>query len=605
MKSNRTKETEKPETAASYDPITFARNLADVAVRSQHILQEFLQRQEPAEVMHAHVDPFNIGGAFLEMCTRMMADPTKLAEQQVKLWKDYMQLWQYATARFLGQPDVEPPAPPIKDKRFKDPAWQENAVFDFIRQSYLLTANWMNNMAKEVEGLDPKVAQKVDFYTRQFTDALSPSNFIMTNPEVLKATLESNGENLVKGLQNLLEDIEEGKGKLKISMTDNEAFEVGVNLALTPGKVVYENELMQLIQYEPTTAKVYEAPILMIPAWINKFYILDLQPENSIVKWLVGQGYTVFVISWANPDEQLAKKTFDDYLKLGPISALDAIEKLTGETKVNAVGYCLGGTLLSITLAWLNANKHKGRIASATYLTTLIDFTEAGDLSVFIDEDQLKHMESRLQHKGYLEGRDMAATFSMLRSNDLIWSFVVNNYLLGKEPFPFDLLYWNSDSTHMPAAMHLYYLRNMYQQNNLIKPGALKLLGTPIDIYKNDVPAFILSTREDHIAPWKSTYAATQIYAGDVEFVLSASGHIAGVINPPVKEKYCYWTNDRLPKAPDQWLESAKEHPGSWWTYWEKWLRKNSGKQVAARKPAVKGKKKLEVAPGRYVKVKS
>lgn len=597
---------ESPDSKAGYDPVLFATNMMKVAAQSQEILRNFLSRHR-REATDTPFDPFHIGQTFLQMFGHIIANPSKYIEMQAELWKNYVHLWQYSTAKFLGH-EADEVLPPTKDKRFKDAAWSENMVFDVIRQSYLMSASWLHKLTSDIEGMDPKEAKKVEFYTRQFIDALSPSNFLMTNPEVLKTTMESNGENLVRGLKNMLEDIEAGKGKLNISMTDRNAFEVGKNLALTPGWVVYENELIQLIQYAPATDKVHEVPILMVPAWINKYYILDLQPENSLVAWLTSQGFTVFVISWVNPDRSLAQKSFEDYMLQGPIAAMEAIHACTGAEKMHAVGYCLGGTLLAATMAWLSAKKKDVHIASATYLTTLVDFTESGELGVFIDENQIKHMEQRMSEKGYLEGSDMALTFRMLRANDLIWSFVVNNYLLGKDPFPFDLLYWNSDSTHMPAVMHSFYLRNMYQQNKLVKKGGLHLAGEDIDISRIQTPSFILSTREDHIAPWHSTYAATKYYQGDITFVLAASGHIAGVINPPVKNKYSYWVQEKLSKSadypdhPDQWVAKAKEQHGSWWGYWADWLKPKSGKLITPPVPSAQQQKKLMRAPGTYVK---
>ena len=598
-----------PGQAKFNDPAEFAKNMAEVAEKSQQILQEFLARQSK-DFADKPFDPAGVGKAFGELFTRMMSDPAKLVEMQMNFVKDYLHLWQTAAQRVLGEnekPFIE--AEP-KDKRFKDEAWRENAVFDFLKQSYLLTARWLQHSVHEAAGeLDKHTAQKIDFYTRQFVDAMSPSNFVMTNPEVLKATLESGGENLVKGLSNLLEDMQRGKGSLRISMTDYKAFEVGKNLAVTPGKVILQNDLMQLIQYEPSTKEVHKTPLLIIPPWINKYYILDLQPENSVVRWLTDQGYTVFMISWVNPDKKLGRKNFEDYMMEGPLAAMDAIEKATGEKEVLIGGYCLGGTLLSITLAWLTAKKQAHRVKSATYLTTLVDFKDAGELSVFVDEEQLSMMESKMAQDGYLEGSDMAATFNMLRANELIWSFVINNYLLGKDPFPFDLLYWNSDSTRMPAAMHSYYLRNMYMQNNLVKPGKLKIGGVAIDLSTIETPTYILSTREDHIAPWKSTYAATQIYKGETRFVLAASGHIAGVVNPPAKQKYCHWIDDKaakkrahLPPTPADWLAEASEHPGSWWPDWNAWQKQFAGEMVPARKPGGGKLKPIEDAPGSYVK---
>ncbi len=584
------------------DPVELSKTMTRIAGRSQRLVTEFLRRQANGDHSIGHADPLSLGRTFLEMTARLMADPAKLMQAQMTLWQDYLKLWQSTTRRMLGQ-EAEPVIEPGKDdRRFRHEAWSENQVFDFIKQSYLLTARWMQAMVKDVEGLDDKTAKKVDFYTRQFVDAMAPSNFVMTNPEVLRATLESGGENLVKGLENLLKDLERGKGRLSISMTDVEAFKVGENIAVTPGQVIYQNELMQLLQYEPTTETVAKRPLLILPPWINKYYILDLRPTNSYIKWAVGEGHTVFVASWVNPDETLAEKTFEDYMVEGPLAALDAIEQATGEREANVVGYCLGGTLLAATLAWMTAKKDN-RFRSATFLASMVDFTEPGELGVFIDEEQLTALEEKMEQRGYLEGHEMATTFNMLRANDLIWSFVVNNYLLGKDPFPFDLLYWNADSTRMPAEMHSFYLRKMYQENLLVKPGGITLKGAPLHLRKIATPAFILSTKEDHISPWRSTYAATQLYKGPKTFVLSASGHIAGVVNPPAAKKYTYWTNPELPADPDQWLAPATQHPGSWWPEWQRWIAKFSGGEVKSRKPGEGKLKPIEPAPGSYVKV--
>jgi polyhydroxyalkanoate synthase len=594
------------------DPAAWSRAMADIAERSQRLVADFLKRQQQAGkdgaapgMAMGMTDPLHIGGAFLDMTQRLMSNPARLVEAQVSLWQDYMKLWQSSAERFLGgasKPMVEPSP---GDNRFKDPAWQDSAVFDFIKQSYLLTSRWVQATVHEADGVDAHTARKLDFYTRQFTDALAPSNFVMTNPEVLRATIDSGGENLVNGLKHLLADLERGKGRLAIQMTDPNAFQVGKNIAVTPGKVVFRNNLIELIQYAPTTAEVHKTPLLIVPPWINKFYILDLRPKNSFIKWAVEQGHSVFVVSWVNPDEKLAAKSFDDYLREGPLAALGAIEQATGEKSANVIGYCLGGTLLAATLAYLAAKGQAERIASATFLAALTDFSEAGELSVFIDEEQLGALETRMQEKGYLDGADMANTFNMLRANDLIWSFVVNNYLLGKEPFPFDLLYWNSDSTRMPAAMHSFYLRQMYQENKLVEPGGISLAGVKLDLRKIKTPSFLLSTKEDHIAPWTSTYAATQLYCGPVKFVLAASGHIAGVINPPDKGKYGHWTNDTLPKDPEAWFKGATQHDGSWWPLWESWVDTYAGGKVPARKPGDGKLKPLSDAPGTYVLVKS
>jgi polyhydroxyalkanoate synthase subunit PhaC len=598
----------KPSPEPAQDAAELSRHMAEdwaqIAEKSQRLVADFLSRQGGGEQGIGMADPMAIGAAFFEMTARMMSDPARLVEAQVSLWNDYLRLWQHTAQRFLGGAAAEPmAAPAADDRRFRDQAWSDNALFDFIKQSYLLTARWLQGTVKNVEGLDERTARKVDFYTRQFVDALAPSNFVMTNPEVLRATIESRGENLLNGLKNLLDDLERGQGRLAISMTDLAAFKIGENVAATPGKVVYQNDLIQLIQYAPTTETVKKRPLLIIPPWINKFYILDLRPRNSFIRWAVGQGHTVFVISWVNPDERLAAKGFEDYMREGPLAALDAMEQATGERTANVIGYCLGGTLLASTLAYM-AVKRDARVKSATYFVTMVDFKEAGELSVFIDEEQLHALEQRMEKKGYLEARDMHTTFNMLRANDLIWSFVVNNYLLGKQPFPFDLLYWNADSTRMPAAMHSFYLRNMYQRNLLVQPGGITLGGVPIDLRKIKTPSFLLSTREDHIAPWRSTYAATQLYSGPVKFMLSASGHIAGVVSPP-GSKYGHWQNDNNPPTPDEWLAGATEVADTWWPAWENWVSQYAGGEVPARQPGDGKLPPIEDAPGSYVKVQA
>ncbi|HKA40253.1 MAG TPA: class I poly(R)-hydroxyalkanoic acid synthase, partial [Burkholderiales bacterium] len=430
-------------------------------------------------------------------------------------------------------------------------------------------------------------------------------NFLLTNPEVLRETVASGGQNLVKGFNNLLEDLARGGGsQLRVRMTDERAFKLGLNIATTPGAVVFQNDLIQLIQYHPANGPVFRRPLLVIPPWINKYYILDLREKNSFVKWALEQGHTVFVISWVNPDRKLAHKSFDDYLSEGVLAALDAIEKATGEREVNAIGYCLGGTLLACALGCLAARKDE-RIVSATFFASLIDFSEAGELEVFVDEQQVAALEKRMQERGYLEGSEMANTFNMLRANDLIWSFVINNYLLGRDPFPFDLLYWNSDSTRMPAAMHAYYLRNMYIKNLLAKPGGIELCGVPVDLAKVRVPLYFASTVEDHIAPWRSTYAGARLFSAPVRFVLGGSGHIAGIVNPPAANKYSYWTSPKLPGTAEQWLKGASQHPGSWWPDWSGWVAQHGGDKVPARVPG-KGKLKvIEDAPGAYARMRA
>ena len=582
------------------DPIQFSESFARVAERSQRLVAEFLTRGPP-DANLGMSDPASVGSAFHAFTSQILADPQTLARAQIGLWNQQMLLWQRAAQRMFGVADAT--GQPIPDRRFRNPAWSENVIFDYIKQSYLVTANSILSTMRQVEGLDDKTAHKVDFYTRQFVDAIAPSNFLTSNPEVLEATLRSGGENLLHGLENLLEDLERGKGRLSIAMTDMKAFRPGENIAATPGQVIYQNELMQLIQYDPATKKVRRTPLLIVPPWINKFYVLDLRPENSFIRWAVAQGHTVFVISWINPDERLSQKSFADYMLQGPLEALDAIEAVTGEHGANLIGYCLGGTLLATTLAYLAA-KGEERVKSATYFVSLVDFTEVGDMAVFIDEEQLKALEARMSERGYLQAHDMANSFNMLRANDLIWSFVVNNYLLGKEPVPFDLLYWNADATRMPAAMHSFYLRNMYHENRLSKPGGITLAGVPIDLRLITTPTFILSTREDHIAPWRSTYAATQIYGGPVKFVLAASGHIAGIVSPP-GSKYGHWQNSALPKEADEWIRNATAVKGSWWPVWDEWVSDFSGGELKARKPGGRKLKALEAAPGSYVRIRA
>jgi polyhydroxyalkanoate synthase len=592
---------EQQETPA-HGPQDLLQVLGEITDNSQRLIRGIADRH--CATNGAAPDPLNLGPTILELTARILADPALVVQAQLSLWQDYLRLWQNAGQRLLGQP-VDPMIEPDRsDRRFRDPAWDDHAVFDFIKQSYLLTSRWLVDTVNHIDGFDDKTRQKIDFYTRQFVDALAPSNFVATNPEVLRATLESRGANLLHGLNHLLEDLARGEGRLAIRMTDLEAFEVGGNLALSPGKVIYQNDLMQLVQYAPATEQVHRRPLLIIPPWINKYYILDLRPKNSFIKYAVDQGFTVFVISWVNPDERHADKTFEDYMIEGPLAALDAIERATGERESTVIGYCLGGTLLACTLAYLAARGDR-RITAASFFAALTDFESPGELGVFIDEEQLAAMDQTMARRGYLEGGEMATTFNMLRANDLIWSFVINNYLLGKEPFPFDLLYWNSDSTRMPYAMHSFYLHKFYQENRLVEPGGITLCDVPIDLRKICLPVYMLSTREDHIAPWKATYAATQLYRGDTRFVLAGSGHIAGVVNPPSQQKYGYWTNDRLPPDPDDWLEGATERPGSWWPDWAAWNAEKSGPMVPARPPGDGVLEPLEDAPGRYVRVRA
>ena len=579
-----------------------ADHLAAITEQSQRIAARFLSGQG-ATGAGAASDPLNLSAALGAMARSLADDPSPLIDAQMRWWDGYLRLWQQGAERLRGEEPAEPVAVPgPDDRRFRDPAWTESWVFDHLKQSYLLTAACVQSTVGNLRGLDEKDAAKLAFYTRQFVDALAPTNFLATNPAALKETAETKGENLLRGLRNVLDDLERNEGRFVPRMSDEEHFTLGETIATTPGRVVFQNELMQLIQYAPSTETVFRRPLLIVPPWINKYYVLDLRPKNSFVRWAISQGYTVFVISWVNPDERLAKKTFEDYLVEGPLAALDAIEQATGERDVAAIGYCLGGTLTAATLAYLAAKDDK-RIRSATFFASLVDFAEPGDLGVFIDDAQLESLETMMAEQGYLDGRHMATTFNMLRANDLIWSFVVNNYLLGREPLPFDLLFWNSDSTRMPAAMHGFYLRKMYQENLLAQPEGLNLAGVPIDLRRVDIPTYIVATREDHIAPWQSCFAACGLYRGQRRFILGASGHIAGIINPPAAGKYGYWTGPIVESQDaDAWLGAAEHHDGSWWDDWHTWQRRRAGgKKVPARVPGGGALRPIEDAPGAYV----
>lgn len=481
------------------------------------------------------------------------------------------------------------------DKRFSAPDWEQNPLFDALKQTYLLAATTLLKTASEVEGLDEQQQRKLVFYLRQFLDAISPTNVLFTNPQVLHETVQSGGKNLVTGMEHLLRDLNAGQMK----MTDTDAFAPGRNLALTPGQVIYRNQLIELIQYTPTTRKVYAIPLLFIPPWINKYYILDMQPQSSLIKFLVDNGFTVFVISWKNPDASMEEISFEDYLTLGPLCSLDVMKEITGSPRVNAVGYCIGGTLLSMILPYLAA-KGDETINSATFFVSLQDFTEVGDTSVFIDEPQVTYIEGQMLERGYLENRSMASMFNMLRANDLIWSNVVNNYLLGKEPPAFDLLYWNADGTRMARVAHSFYLRNTYLENNLIKPKKIVLKGVPIDLKQIRLDSYAVGAEQDHIVPWKSAWRISQLASGKVRFVLGGSGHIAGIINPPSKGKG-YWTNEKPVKTADEWLESAEHHEGSWWADWRKWLKRRSSVQGAPPLLGSTAHPPITPAPGTYV----
>jgi polyhydroxyalkanoate synthase len=554
------------------------------------------------KVSGSRLDPFGLGKAYWQFWKGVMQQPGALLSRNLQLAADQARVLTYGLKKIAGQ-SAEPVATAGKgDRRFQGAAWDENLIFDLIKQSYLLTSDSVMGMvAGSLD--DAKQQHKLEFFTRQVLDALSPSNFALTNPEVLQATVESKGSNLVNGMKNLANDLVSGKGKLKISMVDESKFELGKNIAATPGKVVFENEMMQLIQYSPTTEKVFKRPLVIYPPWINKFYILDLAPKNSFIRWAVSKGYTVFVVSWINPDSKLSGKTFEDYLNQGIFAALDAIEAATGVREVNAIGYCIGGTLLACALAQM-AVTGDDRIKSATFFTAQVDFSEAGDLTVFIDEGQLQNLDRLMEKKGYLDAKEMATTFNMLRANDLIWSFVVNNYLLGRSPAAFDLLYWNNDSTRLPVEMHRFYLREMYLKNKLVEPGGIVLNGIPVDLGKVNIPIYLQSSKDDHIAPYPSVYKATRHYSGPVTFMLAGSGHIAGVINPPAANKYFYYTNAEVPRDVEKWIEGAEYHEGSWWPHWHQWLYRKSGPKVPARIPGKGGLPAIEDAPGRYVRMK-
>jgi polyhydroxyalkanoate synthase len=591
--------------AKTFNPEAFAMNLAKAMESSGKALAAYLKPRDDGEPKDKPPSEISeVIKTFSTVADYWLSDQTRAAELQMKLGKAYLDLWGSSMRRLVGEDAPPAIAPAPRDKRFADPEWKSNQFFDFVMQAYLLSTRWANDLVREAEGLDPHTRKKAEFYVQQITNALAPSNFVLTNPEVLRETLASNGDNLVRGMKMLAEDIEAGGGSLRIRQSDPSNLEVGVNMATTPGKVIYQNDLMQLIQYAPATETVLRTPLLIVPPWINKFYILDLKPEKSYVKWCVDQGITVFLISWVNPDKTLGQKTFDDYMKEGPLAAMDAIEKATGELKVHTAGYCVGGTLLATTLAWL-AEKRRQRVMSATFFAAQVDFTHAGDLLVFVDEDQISALERDMQASGVLEGSKMAMAFNMLRSNDLIWSYVVSNYLKGKAPSSFDLLHWNSDATRMPAANHSFYLRNCYLENRL-STGSMVLDNTLLDLSKVKVPVYNLATKEDHIAPAESVLYGSQFFGGPVKYVLSGSGHIAGVVNPPASNKYQFWTNDNIKDITlKDWLKGAQEHKGSWWPDWRAWLENIDAEQVPARAVGTEALPAIEDAPGSYVRVRA
>ncbi|PWQ94337.1 PHA/PHB synthase family protein [Leucothrix pacifica] len=562
----------------------------------QSMMDEFAKSHE-----NLNMDPFNLSAAYSEWLKAATSDPKKLVDANMRFFQNSMALSQQMFNAMLGQSSKPVITEEAGDRRFKHEDWSNNPVFGTIKQSYLLTSKWMRDVVQDVEGLDEKTAEKVEFFTERYLDALSPTNFAATNPAVIEKVLETKGENLISGLKNMMADMDNGSGQLNIRMTDTEAFTLGENVAATPGKVVFQNRMFQLIQYTPTTEKVLKRPLMIVPPWINKFYILDLQPKNSMLKWLTDQGHTVFVVSWVNPDETYRDVGFETYMKEGVLTAVDAVEAATGESDINAIGYCIGGTLLSLTLSYMKQIGDE-RIKSATFFTTMIDFSEPGELGVFIDEEQIQNIEERMDTQGYLDGAGMSGAFNLMRANDLIWSFYINNYLLGNDARPFDLLFWNSDSTRMPAKMHSWYLRNMYLENQLCKPQAVTVEGVDIDLSKIDIPSCFISAVDDHIAPWLSTYKGAKLLGGKTRFILGGSGHIAGIVNPPTQVKYGYRFTDDLPDDPQTWADSAEQFEGSWWPEWDKWVRALDNKQVAARKPGSGALKVIEDAPGTYVK---
>ncbi len=578
-------------------PIEQFQHWTDLMGRGQQMMMEFWSREQVPAPMPTP-DAMGMMATWQKMTAAALADPQKLLDMQTRFMTDSLALWQ----SFLTPGAAASTAVAAKDKRFASEAWREAPAFDFLRQSYLLTSSYILEATADLEGLDEREKAKTQFYVKQFVDAMSPSNFALTNPDVLKTTSETGGANLLKGLEHLLDDLKAGR----LKMTDEDAFEVGRNVAVTPGKVVFENRLFQLIQYAPTTPKVHATPLLIFPPWINKFYILDLTAEKSFIRWSVEQGLTVFVTSWKNADATTADVTIDNYVGEGMLTALDTVQAICGTPSSHVIGYCVAGTTLAAALAVLEARGEAARVESATFFTAQVDMSQCGELAVFIDDASIEAITKMTAEKPWLDGRYMATTFNMLRSNDLIWNYVVNNYLLGKDYFPFDLLYWNSDATNVPAKWHREYLEDIYRDNKLVKPGAMTVLGVPIDLRTVKTPSYIQGGKEDHIAPARSAYKLTTNFTGEKRFVLAGSGHIAGVVNPPSQHKYQYWTSDALPASFDDFVATAVETKGSWWPDWIAWLAPRSGPMVKARVPgsgnSVGNFRAIEDAPGRYVK---
>ncbi len=578
----------------------FAQNMSRLVEEYGKVTAAYLKPIERGEAKGGQADEASEMVKTLgRVAEKWVSDPRKIIEAQASLTGDFLTLWSTMLKRASGEEATPVIEPDKRDGRFADPDWSAHPMFDFVKQAYLIGSRWAETMVDQAEDLDPHTREKARFYVKQIASALSPSNFVATNPELLRETLKQNGENLVRGMKMLAEDIEAGRGELKIRQSDPGAFKIGVNIASTPGKVIFRNDIIELIQYAAATDTVLKRPLLIVPPWINKFYILDLNAEKSFIRWAVAQGLTVFCISWVNPDERHAAKDFESYMREGIFAALDAIEQATAEKKVSAIGYCVGGTLLGVTLAYMAAMKDK-RIDSATFFTTQVDFAQAGELSVFVDEEQIRAVEEQMTKSGYLDGARMAGAFNMLRPNDLIWSYAVNNYLKGKAPTPFDLLYWNSDSTRMPAANHSFYLRNCYLENKLSK-GEMVIGGQRLDLKKVTIPIYNLATREDHIAPARSVFTGSQCFGGPVDYIVAGSGHIAGVVNPPGKVKYQYWTGGPPRGTYEDWIGAAQEHPGSWWPHWFSWVEAQAPRRVKARVPGAGKLPALADAPGTYV----
>ncbi|POO57302.1 PHA/PHB synthase family protein [Agrobacterium rosae] len=594
-----------PKSADAYilrDPQAFAMNVAKALENLGKAASEWIAPRERGEIPHNSASPMSdLFQTLSDVAEYWMAEPKRSVEAQTHLLSSYFDIWQKSMAQYSSEAEktAERPETRRKDKRFADADWQENPFFDFLQKVYFATASWADRMVTEADGLDEKTRQKARFYMRQVTEAISPANFAFTNPQVFRETVATSGANLVKGMAQLAEDMAAGNGNIKLRQTDYSSFVIGQNIAVTPGKVIARSDLCEVIQYAPSTEKVLKRPLLIIPPWINKFYILDLNARKSFVKWCVDQGHSVFMISWINPDARHAEKGWENYTREGIDFALDAIEQATGESNVNAIGYCIGGTLLASTLA-LHAQEKNRRIRSATLLAAQTDFTHAGDLKVFIDEPQLAALDRHMKAVGYLDGAVMASVFNMLRASDLIWPYVVDNYLRGAQPPPFDLLYWNSDSTRVAAANHSFYLRNCYLENNLSE-RRMKVAGKVLNLKDIDIPVYDLATREDHIAPAKSVFIGASCFGGPVEFVLSASGHIAGVVNPPEMEKYQYWTGASPGGDFEEWQKASTEYKGSWWPHWQKWIKGIDKHKVSARIPGDGALTPLCDAPGTYV----